>query len=155
VPIRWVLIRDPAGQFETQARLSTAAELSAQQVLEWFVLRWQVAVTFQEARAHLGMETQRQWSDLAIVRTTPGLFGRYAVVTRMAQRSLAQHPGPVRRAAWSAQDLPTLVDTLALVRRELGQAGAGLFAPSDSTTEVVELPRQVLEQLTDALAWAS
>ncbi len=155
VPIRWVLVRDPAGQFETQALLSTDVGLDAQQIVEWFVLRWQVEVTFQEARAHLGIETQRQWSNLAILRTTPGLFGLYSVVTLMAQRILVHQTCPVRQAAWYAKDLPTFTDTLALVRRELWKAGAGLFATSGPTTDVVKLPRQVLGQLTDALAWAA
>src|SRR5206468_7514026 len=66
VPIRWVLIRDPLGEFEPQALLSTDQAAPAQQILEWFVMRWQLEVTFEEARAHLGIETQRQWSDLAI-----------------------------------------------------------------------------------------
>ena len=48
------------------------------QILEWFVLRWQLEVTFQEVRTHLGVETQRQWSDLAIARTTPVLLGLFA-----------------------------------------------------------------------------
>ncbi|MBI4498539.1 MAG: hypothetical protein HY689_11635 [Chloroflexi bacterium] len=150
MPIRWVLLRDSAGQFETPALLSTDPGLDAQQVVEWFVLRWQVAVPFQQARAHLGIETQRQWSDLALLRTTPALFGRYSVVTPLTQQAY-----PVRRAAWYAKELPTFTDTLALVRRELCQHGAGLFATSAPTTDCVTIPRQVLEQLTDALAWAS
>src|SRR5262245_20822113 len=75
VPIRWVLIRDPAGKFDTQALLCTKLEATPLQVLEWFVMRWQVEVTFEEARAHLGMETQRQWSPKAVARTTPCVLG--------------------------------------------------------------------------------
>src|SRR3954452_21729368 len=33
-----------------------------------------VEVTFREVRDHLGVETQRQWSDRAIARTTPCLL---------------------------------------------------------------------------------
>src|SRR5947209_5374363 len=67
VPLRWVLIRDPSGQLEPQALLSTDLAVPPRQIVEWFVLRWQLEVTFEEARAHLGIETQRQWSDLAIL----------------------------------------------------------------------------------------
>jgi hypothetical protein len=81
VSIRWVLIRDPLGKFEPQALLCTDPDIPARQVIEWFVLRWQLEVTFQEVRAHLGVETQRQWSDRAIARTTP--------------LSLACSPGPL------------------------------------------------------------
>lgn len=69
--VRWVLIRDPQGQFAPQALLCTDLNYAAQQIVEWFVLRWHVEVTFHEVRTHLGVETQRQWSDLAILRTTP------------------------------------------------------------------------------------
>jgi hypothetical protein len=70
VPIRWVLVRDPLGRFTPQALLCTTLEQSPEQVLRWFVQRWQLEVTFEETRAHLGIETQRQWSDRAIARTT-------------------------------------------------------------------------------------
>ena len=75
VPIRWVLIRDPLEQFDPQALLCTDLAVAPLQIMEWFVLRWQLEVTFQEVRAHLGVETQRQWSDRAIARTTP-VFSR-------------------------------------------------------------------------------
>ena len=68
VPLRWVLVRDPQGEFTPQALLCTDPSADPTQILEWFVLRWQLEVTFQEVRAHLGVETQRQWSDLAIAR---------------------------------------------------------------------------------------
>jgi len=86
VPLPWVLIRDPLAKLRSQALLCTDLEVAAPQiiqwfvlewfvlewfVLEWFVLEWQLEATFQESRAHLGIETQRQWSDLAIARTTP------------------------------------------------------------------------------------
>ena len=88
VALRWVLVRDPAGEFDPQALLCTDPTVSAQQIVEWFVLRWQLEVTFHEARAHLGVETQRQWSDLAIQRTTPALLGLFSLVTLLAHELL-------------------------------------------------------------------
>ena len=35
-------------------------------------------------RTHLGVETQRQWSDLAIARTTPALLGLFSWTTLAA-----------------------------------------------------------------------
>src|ERR671916_323028 len=90
VPLRWVLIRDPHGAFEPQALLSTDLTVAPWQILEWFVLRWQLEVTFEEARAHLGIETQRQWSDLAILRTTPTLLGVFSLVTVFAHQLLQE-----------------------------------------------------------------
>ena len=84
VPIRWVLVRDPQGEFDTQALLCTNPEVAPVQILEWFALRWQLEVTFQEARAHLGVETQRQWSGRAIARTTPVLMGLFSWISLAA-----------------------------------------------------------------------
>ena len=85
VAIRWVLIRDPQECFKPQALLSTNLEHTCAQMLAWFVRRWTMEVTFEEARAHLGMETQRQWNDRTIARTTPALLSLYSIITLNAQ----------------------------------------------------------------------
>ena len=84
VPIRWLLVRDPRGELDPQAFLATDLEARPQDILAWFVRRWQVEVTFEEVRAHLGVETQRQWSDKAILRSTPALLGLFSIVTLFA-----------------------------------------------------------------------
>ena len=94
--IRWVLVRDPSGQRDPQAFLCTDLGLEPTAILKCFVCRWQIETTFQEAREHLGVETQRQWSDLAILRTTPALLGLYSLVTVWAQ-GLTQYPSTVVR----------------------------------------------------------
>ena len=119
LPIRWVLIRDPQGKFSSQALLCTDVQQSAVQILEYFVGRWQLEVTFQETRAHLGVETQRQWTDRAIARTTPALLGLFSLVTLMAHERWQHQELWVRRAAWYDKTLPTFVDALAEVRRAL------------------------------------
>jgi hypothetical protein len=78
--IRWVLLRDPAGEFEPQALLCTDPACDPLDIISWFVRRWSLEVTFRETRDHLGIETQRQWSDHAIARTTPCLLGPFSVV---------------------------------------------------------------------------
>jgi hypothetical protein len=100
VPLRWVLVRDPQGEFATQALLCTDLGASPEQILGWFILRWQMETTFQEARRHLGVETQRQWSEKAIRRTTPALFGLFSLVTLFAHQRMARSIQSVRRAAW-------------------------------------------------------
>jgi DDE superfamily endonuclease len=152
VALRWVLVRDPAGEFEPQALLCTDPTVSAQQIVEWFVLRWQLEVTFHEARAHLGVETQRQWSDRAIERTTPALLGLVSLVTLLAHELLAGHALPVRQAAWYTKPLPTFVDTLALVRRELW--AVPVFSLSPQPTDVIEIPRSRWDRMTTALGYA-
>jgi hypothetical protein len=153
VPIRWVLIRDPEGRFRPQALLSTKLDASAEQIVRWFITRWCVEVTFEEARAHLGIETQRQWNDKAIARTTPALLGLYSLVTLMAERLIGTGEISARTAAWYEKTKATFSDTIAFVRRELWRHDS--FSMSDTRSDLVKIPRSVLERLTDALCYAA
>jgi hypothetical protein len=153
VPLRWVLLRDPAGQFEPQALLSTDPSVPPAQIITWFVARWPLEVTFHEVRAHLGVETQRQWSDLAIRRTTPALLGLFSLVTLFAQARLDGQPMPIRQAAWYAKPAPTFSDTLAFVRQLLWPVT--VFSTSPASDDVVEIPRALFDRLTDTLAFAA
>lgn len=153
VPIRWVLIRDGQGKFKPQALLSTDLSVSAQQIVEWFVLRWQLEVTFEETRAHLGVETQRQWSDLAIVRTTPALLGLFSLVTLFAHQLLQGQNLTVRQAAWYPKTVATFSDTLALVRQQLWPVSISWM--SGAKGDVVIIPKALFERLTDTLAFAA
>ena len=153
VPLRWVLIRDPRGRFATQALLCTDPAVAPEQVLAWFVQRWQLEVTFEEARRHLGVETQRQWSDLAIRRTTPALLGLLSLVTLLAHRRMTTPAAATRQTAWYRKAQPTFADALALVRRELWRHQA--FPPSPCDRETVKVPRAVLDRLTETLCYAA
>jgi hypothetical protein len=148
-----VLVRDPQGAFETQALLSTDPIATPAQIVGWFVLRWQLAVTFHELRDHLGMETPRQWSDLAIGRTTPALRGLFSLVTLFAHALLRGQALPVRRAAWYAKELPTFSDTLAFVRQQLWPVPISYLSPPQP--DLVEIPRSLFHRLTDTLAYAA
>src|SRR5271166_3811599 len=108
-PIRWVLVRDPSGERDAQAFLCTDLDLEPTAILKRFVCRWRIETTFQEVREHLGVETQRQWSDLAILRTTPALLGLYSLVTVRAHRLMAAPGAAVRPhpAAWYNKSQPT------------------------------------------------
>jgi hypothetical protein len=153
VPLRWVLIRDPLGRFAPQALLSTDQMVAAPQIIEWFVQRWQLEVTFEEARAHLGVETQRQWSDLAIVRTTPALLGLFSLITLLAHQLLQGQALAVRQAAWYQKALPTFSDTLALVRQQLWPVSISWL--SGVKDDVVIIPKARFDRLTDPLAYAA
>jgi len=153
VPLRWVLLRDPAQRFEPQALVCTDLDLPIPQLIGWFVTRWQVEVTFHELRDHLGLETQRQWSDLAIARTTPALFGLFSLVTLLAHARLQGRPLPLRQAAWYTKSAPTFSDTLAFVRRLLWPIH--LSPHSTDPNDTVAIPRALLRRLTDSLAFAA
>jgi hypothetical protein len=139
VPVRWVLIRDPQKEFKTQALLCTDLEVDPYKILSWFVMRWQLEVTFQEVRRHLGFETQRQWSEMAIHRTTPALLGLFSVVTLLAHRQMTPAADVFRQAAWYHKKLPTFADALALVRKELWAHSTFCGSPAD--TETVKVPK--------------
>lgn len=153
VPIRWVLVRDPQGEYETQALMSTDTTYRPAQILNWFVRRWRMEVTFEEARAHLGIETQRQWADLAIARSTPLLFGLFSLITLMADRLIKGKMMPIRTAAWYAKERPTFADAIAMVRRCMW--GNCHFSTSVTNRDVLKVPRALLERLTDAVCYAA
>jgi hypothetical protein len=153
VPLRWVLIRDPQGHFATQALLCTDLTVAPAQILAWFVHRWQLEVTFEEARRHLGLETQRQWSAAAIRRTTPVLLGLFSLITLLAHWQMPRPVRVVRQATWYHKRDPTFADALASVRRDIWQHQA--FSISPCTGEIVELPRAVVERLTETLCYVA
>ncbi len=129
------------------------ANLSAAQIVEWFVLRWQLEVTFEEARAHLGIETQRQWSDLAILRSTPALLGLFSLITLFAHELLQGQAMLTRHAAWYQKSVPTFSDTLALVRQQLWPISISWLSPG--RPDVVIIPKALFERFTDTLAYAA
>lgn len=153
VPIRWVLVRDLQGSVEPQAFRCTNLQATAPAILMWFVQRWQVEVTFEEVRAQLGVETQRQWADQAIARTMPVLMGLFSLVTLIAHQLQTSQAVPVRPSPGYAKPRPTFSDALALVRSRLWQHRC--FSRSVETTKVVKVPAILLEQLTEALCYAA
>jgi hypothetical protein len=153
LPLRWVLVRDPLAEFDPTAFFATDQTATPLQILAWFILRWNVEVTFEEARAHLGVETQRQWSDLAIARTTPALLGLFSLVTLLAHHLTHNKPFPVRSAAWYIKTEATFSDAIALVRRHLWTHTK--FTNSPSHTGFVEFPISVLHGMVDSLCYSA
>jgi len=148
LPIRWLLIRDPQGKSKPQALLCTDLAAKPEQILKWFVMRWQLEVTFHEVRDHLGVETQRQWSDWAIARTTPALLGLFSLVALLAHTHAHKGKIPVRQDAWYSKPLPTFSDALALVRQELWQHR--YFQLSQKRLNVRKMQPEVLNYLNNA-----
>ena len=154
VAIRWVLIRDPLGKLDPLALLATDRTLTPVQIVEWFVQRWPLEVTLQEARAHLGVESQRQWSDLAIARTTPLLLGLFSWITLAADSLVADGAVSIRQAAWYAKPLPTFADALAWVRQALWTAQFD-GATSASHTDEPLWEHPLIARLLDTVCYAS
>ncbi len=149
------LIRDLEGDLKTKAVLCTDLDAGPEEILRWFMMRWQLEVSFQEMRRHLGFETQRQWSELTIQRTTPALLGLYSIVTLSAHQRMRRSMQAVRKAAWYRKSRPTFADALALLRKELWDQEERTFCGSPSATDTVKVPRAYLERLTDAVCYAA
>ena len=154
VPLRWVLIRDPQGEFRTQALLCTNLRAAPERIISWFVRRWQMETTFQEVRQRLGFETQRHWSERAIHRSAPALLALFSVVTLFAHQHMIKDAQTVRRTAWYRKSYPTFSDALALVRKELW-AQEQTFCGSLREADTLKVSRQLVERLTDALCYAA
>jgi hypothetical protein len=118
LPIRWILVRRFDGNRRTEAFFSTDPAMAAEEVLRLFALRWQMEATFEEVRKHLGVETRRQWSNLAIARATPMLLGLFSLVTLWAATTpdvaIATLP-----TAWYRKTVPTFADALAANRLQI------------------------------------
>jgi hypothetical protein len=140
-----VLVADPEGKLRMEVFFCTDLQATPEQILAWVVMRWSVEVTFEEARAHLGVETQRQWSDQAIARTTPVLLALFSIATVLAlQLSQGGHI-PVPVTAWYRKVEPTFADCLALVRWHLWRAR--YLVNSTAEAELMQFPREALELL--------
>jgi hypothetical protein len=153
VPIRWMLIRDPSSEFETQALLSTNLEHTPLRILNWFVRRWRKETTSEEARAHPGIEMQRQWKDLAIARTTPALFGMFSVVTLIADRPIKTEIKPAHTSAWHKKQMPTFAYAIAVVR--VCSWSCCHFLTLFQNKDDVIVPRSFLDRLTDEVCFAA
>ncbi|QJD97726.1 hypothetical protein HH214_18520 [Mucilaginibacter robiniae] len=119
LPVRWVMLRDPSGKGELSALLSTDLALDEEDIVNYFIKRWTVEVTFKEVRTNLGVETQRQWSDKAIARTTPLLLSLFSITTLWAYELNKAGKLGKETTAWYQKKLPTFADALAAVRSRL------------------------------------
>jgi len=153
VPIRWVLIRDPDKKFKPQALLCTDLSCDPVQVIAWFVLRWQLETTFEEVRRHLGVETQRQWNEWAVLRTTPALLGLFSIVSLLAHQQAQAGALLVRQASWYVKEQPTFSDAIASVRRALWRSS--LFSTCSAKTDMQKVQEALLERFADTLCYAA
>jgi len=153
LPIRWALVRDPLGKLDPRAFFTTQLSASALQILAWVILRWGVEVTFEEVRAHLGFETQRQWNRKAIARTSPAILGLFSLVTLLAHHLLDQSTLPVRSAAWYSKPEATFSDAIAFVRYYLWSHTQ--FVNSQAHTRPIPISTAVLHGLIDTLCFTT
>jgi hypothetical protein len=153
VAIRYVLVADPEGQLRMEVFFCTDLQATPVEILQWVVMRWSVEVTFEEARAHLGFETQRQWSAKAIARTSPVLLGLFSLVTVLALQLSQGGQIPVPATAWYQKADPTFADCLALVRWHLWRAR--YLVNSTAEADGIQFLRVAFELLLNGLPLAA
>ncbi|MBV8235748.1 MAG: transposase [Acidimicrobiia bacterium] len=150
VAIRYVLARDPEEEQPDAAYLCTDEGFAPEAILKYVVQRWSLEVTFEEARAHLGLETQRQWSDLAIQRTTPVLLGLFSVVTLLAVQWHQAGLLVAEQTAWYEKECPTFSDCMRLARQQIWRSR--ITASSCPMADVLQLPQTLLEAVIHGLS---
>lgn len=138
VPLRWVILRDPEGKLEPSVIATTDLEIDPVEAIRFFVRRWRIEVTFAEVRRHLGVETQRQWSDKAIQRSTPILMALFSIVTIWAWQLQDQGKLIIRKAAWYDKQHITFSDALAAVRTRIYGHNQLLTSPLDTPDEQLD-----------------
>jgi hypothetical protein len=121
LPIRWVLIKDPANKSTPVVLFSTNVNHTPERIVEVFVARWSLEVTFEESKRHLGIETQRQWSDKAIDRTTPCIYASFSIAVLMADKLAKKNTEkvPIQRTSWYQKKHVTFSDALSYVRMQI------------------------------------
>jgi hypothetical protein len=146
-------VADPAGKRRLAAFGCTDLEAPPRPIRPWVVRRWAVEVTCEEARAHLGVETQRPWSAQAITRTTPVLWALFSLGTLLALPLRQDAPIPRPVTAWYHKAEPTCADGLALVRRHRWSARSVVHSAPQA--ECVPFPRGAFELLLTGLPCAA
>jgi hypothetical protein len=151
VPIRWVFVRDREGTHRDEYFFTTDPALTPQAVVGHYTGRWNIETTFEELRAHLGLETTRGWSRRTVLRAAPCLFGLYSVV------ALLFHALPAEKRAgavvWPGKDDVTFSDALAAVRRWLW--AEWVFPQAEGGTAINKLPPPLRDLIFSALAPAA
>lgn len=145
VSIRWIITRDPSGAQEPRTYFTTNPQREPLTIVTHFLLRWTLEVTFEESRAHVGIETQRQWSDLAIARSTPCLLGLYSLI---AVWGTTLSSVPIQQSAWYHKAQATFSDVLVALRRQLWEARFSSGSPADA--DHVLISRSQYESLLHA-----
>jgi hypothetical protein len=147
LPIRFVMVRDPEGKLRDEVFFSTDPDADPVQIVNWVVMRWSLETTFEEAREHLGMETQRQWSDKAIQRTTPILLGLFSIVTWITFQLTRNEAIPIQKTAWYNKEKVTFSDCLFMVRKRIWKTQIHHYVISTPEEDITQFTPDILDLL--------
>jgi hypothetical protein len=145
------LVVHPEGDPEPAAFFWSCPAWEPHWIVTALVRRWNVEVTFEESRRDWGLETQRQGSAWAIVRTTRALLWLFSLVCLMAHRwTAAGATLAPRTTAWDAKSEATFSEVLALVRRTL--SAHPYFGTSVGSNESLLFPQATWEAVLEQRA---
>lgn len=152
VDVRWVFVHDLDGTHRDEYFFSTDPSMTPKEIIETFTGRWSIEVTFQELRAHLGLETTRGWTKQTVLRAAPSLFGLYSVVA-LAYAALPERQARAGRVEWAGKIETTFSDAIAAVRQQLWRNW--VFKQGGHATAFAKLPRPTQVFLLTSLASAA
>lgn len=148
VPIRWVFVRDRQGTHRDEYFFTTDGSLHGEAIIGYYTGRWNIETTFEEVRAHLGLESTRGWCPKTVLRATPCLFGLYSVVALLYQAlPMAKR---VEAVHWPGKQDTTFSDALLSVRRWLW--AEWVFPQAEQGTAIAKLPAALRNIIFSALA---
>ena len=149
IRIRWVIVLDPeTGEWDPF--YSTRIDRSAVSIIESYVLRWSLEVTFQEAREHLGLESARNWAKMSVTRTVPCLLGLFTLISLYFRRLCQTAPPKPRGADWYQKQELTFSDALIAIRKNLW--GRLIIHEVGDPHVLGKTPPKFLEFVTDRLS---
>ncbi len=140
VEIRWIIVRCSEGSINPMCIISTDIEKGVQEIVESYVARWNIEVTFEEMRAQLGFEEQRHWSEKAIDRSTPCLFGMFSIIVLIGIK-LYPKELPTRYSIWEEKEEASFGDVLGAIRIYIWEE-QGIEKVSELGEEI-QMPKEV------------
>lgn len=152
VPVRWVFVHDLTGTHRDEYFFSTDIEMTSKAIIETYTGRWNIETTFQEARAHLGLESTRGWTRNTVLRAAPCLLGLYSVIA-LLYASLPTQKTESASVNWHGKNTITFSDAITAVRRWLWTDW--VFETSGDAGALRTIGRQVREVILYALAPAA
>jgi hypothetical protein len=117
--IRWVIVQEPGAAERCLPLICNDISMKPHKIIEYYVARWSLEVTFEESRAHLGIETQRQWSDRSIERQTPFFLSTFSLICLVGHKMFTKGQLVVQKTAWYKKQEITFSDIVHCLRREL------------------------------------
>lgn len=153
IRLRWVYVVDREGNQEDRCLFSTDLSLTPAEIIERYIHRWSIEVTFEEVRAHLGFETTRQWSRRAVLRAAPGLLGMFTIVTLIFATHTRHHQARPASTAWYSKKSITFSDAIATVRRLFWSHT--LLAHCTKNHQCARIPEPLRKLILDDLSMAA